>query len=104
MYRKRLVSSNCRLCDRTRAGDDRSCEQMELIARASFDGRRNHHWHLGNMLYNVSPRDPLAFGLAFCVMMIRALIACFLPAWRAVRIADVLIIKRRQHQHTGATV
>jgi macrolide transport system ATP-binding/permease protein len=40
---------------------------------------------LGNMLYKVSPRDPLAFGSAFAVMTIAALAACFLPAWRAMR-------------------
>lgn len=40
---------------------------------------------LGNLLYNVSPRDPRAFGAAFAVMTITALVACFLPAWRATR-------------------
>jgi macrolide transport system ATP-binding/permease protein len=40
---------------------------------------------LGNLLYNVSPRDPLAFGSAFVIMTIAALAACFLPAWRATR-------------------
>src|SRR5467141_3082104 len=40
---------------------------------------------LGNLLYNVSPRDPLAFGSAFLVMTIAALAACLLPAWRATR-------------------
>ena len=40
---------------------------------------------LGNLLYQVSPRDPLAFGSAFLVMTIAALAACFLPAWRATR-------------------
>ena len=40
---------------------------------------------LGNLLYHVSPRDPLAFGAAFAVMTIAALAACFLPAWRATR-------------------
>jgi macrolide transport system ATP-binding/permease protein len=40
---------------------------------------------LGNLLYNVSPRDPRAFGAAFAVMTIAALVACFLPAWRATR-------------------
>ena len=40
---------------------------------------------LGNLLYKVSPRDPLAFGSAFVVMMAVALAACFLPAWRATR-------------------
>jgi macrolide transport system ATP-binding/permease protein len=40
---------------------------------------------LGDMLYKVSPRDPLAFGSALLVMLIAALVACFLPAWRAAR-------------------
>jgi predicted permease len=40
---------------------------------------------LGNLLYKVSPRDPLAFGSAFVVMTIASLAACFLPAWRATR-------------------
>ena len=40
---------------------------------------------LGNLLYHVSSRDPRAFGAAFVVMTIAALVACFLPAWRATR-------------------
>src|ERR1700720_3792914 len=40
---------------------------------------------MGNMLYKVSPRDPVAFGAAFAVMTIAALAACCLPAWRAAR-------------------
>jgi macrolide transport system ATP-binding/permease protein len=40
---------------------------------------------LGNLLYHVSPRDPLVFGAAFAVMTIAALAACFVPAWRATR-------------------
>ncbi len=40
---------------------------------------------MGNLLYQVSPRDPAAFGLAFVAMMITAVAACFLPAWRAMR-------------------
>lgn len=41
---------------------------------------------MGNMLYKVSPRDPLAFGSALAVITIAALAACFFPAWRATRI------------------
>src|SRR6266513_2058571 len=41
---------------------------------------------MGNLLYKVSPRDPLAFGFAFVIMTTVALAACFLPAWRATRI------------------
>jgi macrolide transport system ATP-binding/permease protein len=40
---------------------------------------------LGNLLYHVSPRDPVAFASAFAVMTIASLAACFLPAWRAAR-------------------
>jgi putative ABC transport system permease protein len=41
---------------------------------------------MGNLLYKVSPRDPVAFGSAFVVITIASLAACFLPAWRATRI------------------
>jgi hypothetical protein len=40
---------------------------------------------LGNLLYQVSPRDPLAFATAFAVMTLASAAACFLPAWRATR-------------------
>jgi predicted permease len=40
---------------------------------------------MGNMLYRVSPRYPLAFGGAFAVMTVAALAACCLPALRATR-------------------
>ena len=40
---------------------------------------------LGNLLYQVSPRDPLAFVAAFAVMTLASVAACFLPAWRATR-------------------
>src|SRR5205823_2831947 len=39
-----------------------------------------------NLLYKVSPRDPLAFASAFVIMTVVALAACFLPAWRATRL------------------
>ena len=44
---------------------------------------------MGNMLYKVSPHDPLAFGFAFVVIAVASLAACFLPAWRATRIDPV---------------
>jgi len=48
---------------------------------------------LGNLLYKVSPRDPLAFGSAFVVMTLAALAACFLPAWRATRTDPARILR-----------
>jgi predicted permease len=41
---------------------------------------------MGNLLYKVSPRDPIAFGAALIILIAVALVACFLPAWRAARI------------------
>jgi putative ABC transport system permease protein len=41
------------------------------------------------LLYNVSPRDPIAFGTAFIILIVVASIACFVPAWRATRIDPV---------------
>jgi predicted permease len=40
---------------------------------------------LGYLLYQVSPRDPLAFGSALIVISVGALVACIVPAWRAMR-------------------
>jgi putative ABC transport system permease protein len=48
---------------------------------------------LGNYLFKVSPRDPLAFGGAFAVMTVAALAACFLPAWRATRTDPVRALR-----------
>ncbi len=48
---------------------------------------------IANLLYKVSPRDPLAFGLALLVMMIAGSAACFLPAWRATRTDPVRALR-----------
>jgi putative ABC transport system permease protein len=47
------------------------------------------------MLYKVSPRDPIAFGLALVVIAIASLAACFLPAWRATRIDPVQALREQ---------
>jgi putative ABC transport system permease protein len=48
---------------------------------------------MGNLLYKVSPRDPIAFGAAFIILIIVAFIACFLPAWRATRIDPIQALR-----------
>lgn len=48
---------------------------------------------LGYLLYKVSPRDPLTFGLAVGVMIIVSLAACILPAMRAARIDPVRALR-----------
>jgi predicted permease len=48
---------------------------------------------LGNLLYDVSPRDPLVYGLALIVMTASALAACLLPAWRAARTDPARVLR-----------
>jgi len=48
---------------------------------------------IGTLLYKVSPRDPLAFGVAFVVMAVASSVACFLPAWRATRTDPVRALR-----------
>ncbi|HKV27625.1 MAG TPA: ABC transporter permease [Candidatus Acidoferrales bacterium] len=46
-----------------------------------------------DLLYHVSPRDPLAFTLAFVIMMVASLAACFVPAWRASRTDPMVALR-----------
>lgn len=48
---------------------------------------------LGYLLYRVSPRDPITFTSALVVMTVAALLACFIPAWRAMRIDPVRALR-----------
>lgn len=48
---------------------------------------------LGQLLYHVSPRDPVVFGSAFAVMTATAIAACLLPAWRAARTDPARVLR-----------
>jgi macrolide transport system ATP-binding/permease protein len=48
---------------------------------------------MGDMLYKISPRDPLAYGSALVVMVVVALAACLLPALRATRTDPVRVLR-----------
>jgi predicted permease len=48
---------------------------------------------LGNMLYRVSPRDPLAFLSALFVMTLVSLAACLIPAWRASKMDPASVLR-----------
>jgi macrolide transport system ATP-binding/permease protein len=48
---------------------------------------------MGNLLYQVSPRDPAAFGAALLVMALASAAACFVPAWRAMRTDPVRALR-----------
>jgi macrolide transport system ATP-binding/permease protein len=50
---------------------------------------------MGNLLYRVSPQDPLAFGSALAVITIASLAACFLPARRAIRIDPAQVLREQ---------
>ena len=50
---------------------------------------------MGDLLYKISPHDPLAFGTAFAVITIASLAACFFPAWRATRIDPVQALREQ---------
>lgn len=48
---------------------------------------------LGQLLYHVSPYDPLVFVSALAVMVITAISACLLPAWRAARTDPARVLR-----------
>jgi macrolide transport system ATP-binding/permease protein len=49
---------------------------------------------LGNLLYNVSPHDPLVFGSALAVTTMTAIAACLSPAWRAARTDPARVLRQ----------
>jgi macrolide transport system ATP-binding/permease protein len=48
---------------------------------------------LGKLLYNVSPSDPRAFGVALAVMTITTIAACLFPGWRAARTDPARVLR-----------
>lgn len=48
---------------------------------------------LGQLLYHVSPHDPLVFASALVVMTVTAISACLLPAWRASRTDPARVLR-----------
>lgn len=48
---------------------------------------------LRQLLYNVSPHDPVVFGLSLAVMIMTAIFACLLPAWRASRTDPARVLR-----------
>ena len=48
---------------------------------------------MGYLLYRVSPRDPVSFASAFVVIVVAALAACVVPAWRATRTDPIVALR-----------
>jgi ABC-type antimicrobial peptide transport system permease subunit len=48
---------------------------------------------MGYLLYGVSPRDPLVFGAAACVLIATAIVASAVPSWRAMRTDPIVALR-----------
>jgi putative ABC transport system permease protein len=46
-----------------------------------------------NILFEVKPTDPLAFGMAAGALLAATLAAGFLPAWRAARVDPMMALR-----------
>jgi predicted permease len=49
---------------------------------------------LGRMLVLVSTTDPIAFGGVTAVLVIAAMVACYIPAWRATKVEPVTVLRQ----------
>jgi putative ABC transport system permease protein len=48
---------------------------------------------LKTLLFGVSPTDPLTFALIAVLLTAVALVACWIPAWRATKVDSLIAIK-----------
>jgi predicted permease len=48
---------------------------------------------LASLLYGVSPRDPVTFGAAAVTAALAGLLACYIPAWRAMRVDPMIALR-----------
>jgi ABC-type lipoprotein release transport system permease subunit len=48
---------------------------------------------LSSLLFEVSPRDPLAYAAALASLIGVAMVACGLPAWRASRVDPAITLR-----------
>jgi ABC-type antimicrobial peptide transport system permease subunit len=48
---------------------------------------------MGDLLYQVSPRDPAAFAVAFAAMAVVSMAACLIPALRVMRTDPVRALR-----------
>jgi predicted permease len=49
--------------------------------------------NLSRMLYDVQPSDPLTYGAVTASLILTALVACWIPAWRATKVDPVVALR-----------
>jgi putative ABC transport system permease protein len=48
---------------------------------------------VGDLLFKTSPRDPAVFGGVVVTMLVVAVAACVVPAWRASRVDPAITMR-----------
>ena len=49
---------------------------------------------LANQIWGVSPRDPVALGSVAAGMLLAALVACYVPARRAMKVDPIIALRQ----------
>jgi putative ABC transport system permease protein len=50
--------------------------------------------YIQSLMFGVSSNDPISFGLAILVLAVTGLLACLLPAIRAMRTDPITVLKK----------
>ena len=49
---------------------------------------------MAGLLYGVSAIDPLTFATVAAILLVVALAACYIPAWRAMRVDPIVVMRQ----------